>query len=771
MPLASLARALQNANTGLQAMQGATALVSHNIANVNTPGYVKKNLQLQTQTLAGEGSGVSVSSPKRHVDEFLLHSLRDAFSSYLADGYKETYNDQLQTAFGTPADNMSFTHMLEKVVANLSSLSSDPSNPSVKGVLVGSLQEATTSIQRLGQLLNDLRSRADSEISDSVQKVNDLLKKIAGYNIDISTNGDASDLEDLRDNAVNELSQLMNISYFKDNNGRIQIFTKNGEPLLTQDVHEISHFSSGTVAPTSSREDGSIDGIYVGARSPSHDITDQIVGGKLGALIELRDSLLPNYQRQLDSLSSNLAEQLNEAHNGGTSLPPPSQLKGTQYFMDPANQRLSFAGVEDSRVLILDKQGHQLATATVREILNEYNNNNPNLVPPMDFPNPAPPAPAPNYPMGATLNQYSLALQEWLHKTKHNGGPGLPNAKVEFSGTNALGNPMGTLSIKLNYASAGIGFMDVEDSTLGAKSSVAHLSFNADGDPNTGVAQKKGFSNFFGLNDILKVPTKPTENSYETKVLDKDVSLGLSGFLKFYTEKQGVGVGPPPPVVGTLAISPGDTLEDLAWKINHDINLKTKFSATIEKDGKLFRLRVSTISGDNFLTSDSTGTINNILGFKPMNVGASMGLGVIQELLRDPTKLASGQPTWDPSLGLNGAYAVSANNSKVSKSLMAVFKQQHNFETTGDLSGGSMSLSGYSDAILNHISGDIFKSTSRAERKDARVYLMQKQISNETGVNLDEELKDLIVFQRSYTASAKIITTVDKMLASLVNMI
>lgn len=170
-----------------------------------------------------------------------------------------------------------------------------------------------------------------------------------------------ADLKTSETHALRDLSGLIDINYFKRENGEMVIQTKNGVTLLDRDVHKLSHNSVAQASATTSYAGGGISGIYV----DGVDITNQIAGGEIQGLIEIRDVTLPSLQSQLDELAGVLKTQINAIHNQGTAYPnTPSSLTGTRSFIDPNAQHISIEN-GDVRFIIFDSEGNQVATTNL----------------------------------------------------------------------------------------------------------------------------------------------------------------------------------------------------------------------------------------------------------------------------------------------------------------------------------------------------------------------------------------------------------------------
>jgi flagellar hook-associated protein 1 FlgK len=188
------------------------------------------------------------------------------------------------------------------------------------------LRETSSGIQKL-------RGNADQDIASSIDEVNADLQQIADLNAQIKQTAAAgqstADLEDQRNTALQDLASKMNISYFTASNGDLQIYTTSGQALVDSSAHAISYTTASRVTASTTYTAGSSTSGFSAITVNGVDITSQIAGGDIGALITLRDETLPAAQSQLDQLAQQLASAMNSVSNGASSVPAPTSLTGT----------------------------------------------------------------------------------------------------------------------------------------------------------------------------------------------------------------------------------------------------------------------------------------------------------------------------------------------------------------------------------------------------------------------------------------------------------
>ncbi len=348
--------------SGLAATQVQMSVASSNISNADTKGYTEKTADQQSIISGGMGAGVIVTGISSTVDKLLLKSLVGATSDLGSADTANTYLAQLEQLYGTTngstnADNQavgtSLANSLASFEAALQSLASNPSSPSLQSNVISALNTVATQLNQTSSGIQQLRGNADQDIGSAVQSVNTDLQQIATLNAEIKQQAAAgqptADLEDQRNTALQDISSKMNVNYFTNSSGDLQIYTTSGQPLVDNSAHLLSYTPVSNVAESTTYP-GGFNGIMVNGV----DVTSQITSGKIGALVTLRDTTLPNAQAQLDQFAKQLSASLNAVSNQGTVMPPPSSLTGTAAVSGTD----SFSGTGTVRIAEVDSSGN-----------------------------------------------------------------------------------------------------------------------------------------------------------------------------------------------------------------------------------------------------------------------------------------------------------------------------------------------------------------------------------------------------------------------------
>ena len=322
--------------SSLMASQVQISVASSNVSNADTTGYTIKTANQVSTTSGGVGTGVAITGITSNVDKLLFRSLITAESELGAADIGNDYLDRLQALYGstTGADDTgtSIANTLASLEAAVSSLAATTSSASLQSSVVSALDDLASQLRETSNGIQELRSTADAAISSDVEEVNDSLKTIAGLNAQIkqatAAGQPTGDLEDQRNVALQNAATRMNVSYFISSTGDMQVYTASGQTLVDSSAHLLSFSAASSVTATSAYDPNSSSGLS-GISVNGVDITSQITSGEIGALVDLRDTVLPAAQSQLDQLANELADSLNATSNEGTALPPPSTLTGT----------------------------------------------------------------------------------------------------------------------------------------------------------------------------------------------------------------------------------------------------------------------------------------------------------------------------------------------------------------------------------------------------------------------------------------------------------
>ena len=308
------------AGQALMTQQLAISVTSHNIANVNTPGYSRQQLIMTTNTPLDSsigliGNGVSGEAIERIYDRFLSAQISNE-SQELGrwDAQKDAV--ELVEIIFNEADGSGLSQSMSKFWDAWQSLTNNPAGTTERQVLVTASQVLATTFNYLSSDLSQSRQDLDLAIQATVADINRLSEQLADLNEKIISSEagslSANDYRDQRDLVLKELSELIDTNTFEDANGAVSVLVANGRPLVT--AGQFWQLSTETNAA------GLQDVVWVDQAGNTTNITTDISGGKLKGYLEVRDGIIVDYINRLDTLAQTLMTDVNSAHQSGFAL-------------------------------------------------------------------------------------------------------------------------------------------------------------------------------------------------------------------------------------------------------------------------------------------------------------------------------------------------------------------------------------------------------------------------------------------------------------------
>lgn len=326
-----LSQALSTAMSGLRATQAALSLVSSNVANAETPGYVRKTLNQDTGTTGQFGSSVLITGVNRQLDEFLQTQLRTETSGASYADVRSSFLANLQGVYGNPDSTGTIEDAYNKFLTAVQGLSTSPDSQSARIGVVNAAQSMAQQLNATSQGIQTLRANAEAGISDSVNTANNAMQQIARLNVQLQATGGTADastaaLLDQRDRYVTQLSQLMDIRTVTNSQNQVTVFTNSGVQLVGTEAATLSFNAQGTMTPNTlyntDPTKSTVGTITINfPHGGTYDMvsTNSIRSGKIAAYLELRDNTLAQAQTQIDQFAAAMSSALSDKTTAGTA--------------------------------------------------------------------------------------------------------------------------------------------------------------------------------------------------------------------------------------------------------------------------------------------------------------------------------------------------------------------------------------------------------------------------------------------------------------------
>jgi flagellar hook-associated protein 1 FlgK len=327
----SMSQALGSAIAGLQANQSALALVSANVANAGTAGYVRKTATQVAVSGSGTGISVRISAIQRELDTYVQKQLQTENSGASYATTRADMYSRLQDVYGSPGSASALETVYNNFTQSLQALSTSPDEPAAQDSVVSTAQLLTQQLNGMSNSIQGLRSDAEMGLSDAVSQANEAMSQIASLNSKLSNSSDndaaTATMEDQRDNYINQLSQLMDINVIPGDHNQVQVYTNSGVQLVGTQASTLAFNSHGTVSATGLwNADPNKSGVgTITLVSPTGNAVDlvqtnAIRSGTIAAYLQMRDQDLPQAQSQLDAIASSMASALSDKTTTGTAV-------------------------------------------------------------------------------------------------------------------------------------------------------------------------------------------------------------------------------------------------------------------------------------------------------------------------------------------------------------------------------------------------------------------------------------------------------------------
>ena len=360
------AKILNNSIRSLNAQQAIIANTSNNIANVNTQGYSRRVVNLETASDRSMGSsgikignGVQISSVQRMASEFLTKMLQDAAGKSASSSLQENYLARIDKLFNLTGDGPSITKDLNGFFNALNDLTVNPSSIEARKVVIAKAQELVTSIGGTYEQLAAMQDEADRRIATEIQQANALLSQIAETNTLVTnieqgnSGAEAADARDQRERLLRSLAEKFSFQTVENNDGSINVYLNNGFTLVSGansyalTVTNNPSFAGGAVPPSLSG--GTLNYITYdysgGLGTADFDLTQVLKDGEgsVGALLKVRgyndpanisafqaDGSIVEVASRIEALARDLLERFNTTYLG------PDEDSGTAGFQPSA---------------------------------------------------------------------------------------------------------------------------------------------------------------------------------------------------------------------------------------------------------------------------------------------------------------------------------------------------------------------------------------------------------------------------------------------------
>ncbi|WP_286828370.1 MULTISPECIES: flagellar hook-associated protein FlgK [Kordiimonas] len=693
--------------SGLFTNQAAIQATSNNIANVNTEGYARVVVETEANILQGQSSGVSISDIKRVVDKFLESALQTSTSNLSEVTVQREFHDRLQGILGDPASDSSLAARMDQIYQAMADLALNPADVLRRQQMLSEIGSFTDQINLYHDQIQSLRSEASTQMAETVNAINTTLQRIDELNpLLVRASALGEESGGLEGQLSLALNELASLIDIK-----IERTAAGGVKIATGDGYPLldtSLFQLEYDAPGI---------VEAGTTFPTIDVyrvNDD--GEQISSTVDLTPhirsgklkGLMEMRDNQLVDLSVTLGELSARAMDEFNAIQ-------NKYSAVPAPNSM------EGKQTFVDGAHQTGFTGQTTFAVVDANNQLVNSVT-VDFSDTG------TYP---DFDAVVTAV----------------NAALGADGTLALNN--GVMSFTATNSANGVVIADDE------------------ADPSDRAG--RGFSHFFGMNDLLSADRA---GIYETG-LDgtEDHNMGAAETIEFEV-LDSLGRSLATISVGTT----GTTFDDMITELNNVGGLGAYFSFTLESDGQLTYEETASYDGINLKvindTTDIGGTGVTFTGAFGIGdkhrVEAARDVTINEDITSDPNRLSLA--VFDAT-GAVGDVVLTDGDQRGALAFQSLETSLVGFDSAGELKASNVTLSQYVARFL----GNAGLQARRVSDLEADNIALQQEVqarnSAVSGVNMDEELSNLIVYQNAYGAAARVLSSVQDLYDDLLSIV
>lgn len=294
----------------MRAAQTALDVTSHNIANAGVEGYSRQRVNLSSRPAHLRGGvildgGVNIEGVSRISDRWVARHIRNQLTE---QSYHEALLGRLKDVEAVLDDtaDAGIANALGGLFNSLAALADKPEDHGVRGDVLSAAKVLSSRFATASSRITAIARENRLELDYVVERINQNLEAVASLNGQISAGmagrDNVGDLQDARDRVIAELSRDLGVSVTLTDDERFATVSLDGKSLVLDVVAQRISLNGG--------------GVYLEGTTTLLPVDD----GRLGAMMELRDTTLPSYSADLDTLAATLIARFNTQHRAGTGL-------------------------------------------------------------------------------------------------------------------------------------------------------------------------------------------------------------------------------------------------------------------------------------------------------------------------------------------------------------------------------------------------------------------------------------------------------------------
>lgn len=298
-------------------------VTSNNVANVATEGYNRQRAEIigsstNAMTSGYNGGGSKVSNVERIFANYIQTQLVNTQS--MVSRYEEQLSWANQVEGVIASNDEGVQDFMQRIFDSFQELADNPTSDTNRRLALDQSTNLESLLGNMNSVLNESSVQANKQLDANIDAINEQLGVIHTLNQQVArttnVNGQQpNDLLDQRDEAIKQLSTLMDIKTFPQSDGKVDVATGDGRYSLIGD-NTVTKLSTGRSEFTN--EDRTE--VYMNVNGEKRVISDHIKGGQVGAVLDFRDNMLDKAQNQLGLMLNGMTASINWQHYQGWDM-------------------------------------------------------------------------------------------------------------------------------------------------------------------------------------------------------------------------------------------------------------------------------------------------------------------------------------------------------------------------------------------------------------------------------------------------------------------
>jgi flagellar hook-associated protein 1 FlgK len=337
--MVSILSSLSSAATALEAFDQALDVTQNNVSNSQTPGYASQTQVLDAMAFdPGDGStgGVSVGHVISSRDQYAEQAVRQQNVLLGQAQQNVTSFTALQSLFDV-SGNSGIPYALNNLFSSFSAWAQTPNDTDAQQAVINSATDLASAFQQTATGLAQAAQNNSSQIDQTVAQINQLAGQLAGYNSQAMRDATPDAGLDAQINStLEQLSQYVNFTASQQADGAVTVLVNGQVPLVMGATTYALEAQPVAADPTSANPNAPPTMSILS--SDSADITSQVTSGQLGALVNLANTVFPQYlgsgnsAGELNTMAQQFADCVNQALTQGNISDGPPPVAGVPLF-------------------------------------------------------------------------------------------------------------------------------------------------------------------------------------------------------------------------------------------------------------------------------------------------------------------------------------------------------------------------------------------------------------------------------------------------------